>query len=398
MTTEEINFVADNYNRSASENAVISKAQQVLRNCEYLGNGQFHRVGSANKLGAGVTNSGLGFYYLKIFSDNIWMPNKQNSTVWTLWDMELHFDFNGKVNDFLTYLGYSSGYTSNKSNKPQKQAPTAPKPEPIQTTIKQPQKTALIGSNDKICRFENDYFEELSAIYEYDNNMTRSEADSRVIFENPTATYERLYRICFNGYYINKLPNGKYFSHSYFNKKRDEVNIYKLFGKTCTKGQILTEFWQNRIVTISELIEIIQKGWAWLPSQMKSEPFEYRNQTYDFAYRNVDNFIGSEIFCIDVDGGLEIQECLNLEFTKQRASFIYTSASHKPEHHKFRIVFFLPYFITNANHYTDFVEKTILYYDKFDKLRTKGIDQAPKEPHRVWYGSKDCGIYLVNGG
>jgi hypothetical protein len=395
MENNDIEIIRNHVNSSASEIDIAYIVDKYIRGIRRIGNKyQWRREGSKNQIGAAITNVGLGFNYLKIFSDNISMPNKTNPTVWTYFDLLLHFQFNGDFKALMNYL--VNGYNSNTSNKPQKQAPQTPKPEPIQT-IKQPQKTALIGSSDRIDRFENEYFEDLSAIYEYDNNMTRSEADSRVIFENPTATYERLYRICVNEYYINKLPNEKYFSHSYFNKEREEVNIYKLFGKTYTKGQILTEFWQNRIVTISELIEIIQKGWSWLPSQMKSEPFEYRNQTYDFAYRIADNFIGSEIFCIDVDGGLTIQECLNLEFTQQRASFIYTSASHKPEHHKFRIVFFLPYFVTNAKHYNDFLERTILYYDKFDKLRKKGIDKATKEPHRVWYGSKDCEIYLVNG-
>lgn len=394
MQSNDIEIIRSDVNSSASSEEILDVFLKNVSGVSRVGKTEIHRNGSKNRVAGGVTNVGMPFLYLKLFSDEIKMPYKKNPAVWTYFDLLLHLKFNGNFKELMNYLGYGYSNNGNTSIKAQKQATNKPQPKTIVTTP-QPTKTALIGSNDVRYRFERELLEHIVAEREILARMSRNESHESVIQENPTAKFDRLYRICVNRFFQNKNADKQYLSHSYIDKNGIEKNIFKMFSGEFSEFEVLNTFWTNEQVTIQELIEIIQSGYAWLPSQMKDESFVYRGETYTYAYRQLSNFRGSEIFSIDVDGGLNLDECWNLPFTKERCMFSYTSASHTPENHRFRLVFGLPYFVTDSNIYTSFVKRTIEYYQKFTGNNT-GIDTKTTEPHRVWYGSSNSQIKTNN--
>lgn len=127
--------------------------------------------------------------------------------------------------------------------------------------------------------------------------------------------------------------------------------------------------------TIEDLATVIQKdGWA----------FSYQ---FENNYRSKHNFMGSDIACIDIDGGLRISEALDDIFIKKYCSMMYTTASHTLEHHRFRLVFVLA--------------KTVTKYDEIESIsrslaRRFGGDMSATDGARMFYGSKDCTMQLFD--
>ena len=106
--------------------------------------------------------------------------------------------------------------------------------------------------------------------------------------------------------------------------------------------------------------------------------------TFKPAYLNgttSKEFISQEIFALDFDDGFTIDEALNR--CKQKnilPAFGYTSFSHKPEHHKFRLIF-----------HSDKVIKDCKERDKIQlALMTifPECDKVCKDPARLFFGGK----------
>lgn len=55
--------------------------------------------------------------------------------------------------------------------------------------------------------------------------------------------------------------------------------------------------------------------------------------------RKEEYFVSRQLFMVDIDDGMTIQELLNDQFYNQFASGFYTTARHTDEHHRFRIMF-----------------------------------------------------------
>lgn len=84
---------------------------------------------------------------------------------------------------------------------------------------------------------------------------------------------------------------------------------------------------------------------------------------------------------------LTIEEALEHPFIKQHAALIYTSASHKPDWHKFRIVFLLPEIVQGS----DTIEALVRYL-----MAQLPHDPACKDSSRVFYGNTQAEFPLVN--
>lgn len=88
-----------------------------------------------------------------------------------------------------------------------------------------------------------------------------------------------------------------------------------------------------------------------------------------------------QIFMIDIDDNLTIESAIDLCKKKDLLpNFIYTSFSHKEEHHKFRLVFILDKEITDFN-----IAKKIQLY-LMDAL--KYADEHCKNLNRIYYSGK----------
>ncbi|MCW5319468.1 DNA primase [Nostoc sp. KVJ3] len=87
------------------------------------------------------------------------------------------------------------------------------------------------------------------------------------------------------------------------------------------------------------------------------------------------------------DHQLTISEALAHPFIKKHCALIYTTASHKPDWHKFRLVFLLPEYVQGA----DTVEACTRFL-----MQQLPHDPACKDASRVFYGSTEAEFPLVN--
>ena len=129
-------------------------------------------------------------------------------------------------------------------------------------------------------------------------------------------------------------------------------------------------------------------------------------------WRSKANIIGSQWLLLDIDNSniardaydkpikdengnyikiydhqLTISEALAHPFIKKHCALIYTTASHKPEWHKFRLVFLLPEYVQGA----DTVEACTRFL-----MQQLPHDPACKDASRVFYGSTEAEFPLVN--
>jgi Primase C terminal 2 (PriCT-2) len=129
-------------------------------------------------------------------------------------------------------------------------------------------------------------------------------------------------------------------------------------------------------------------------------------------WRSKANIIGSQWLLLDIDNSniardaydkpikdengnsikvydrqLTIEEALAHPFIKKHCALIYTTASHKPEWHKFRLVFILPEYVQGA----DTVEACTRFL-----MQQLPHDPACKDASRVFYGSTEAEFPLVN--
>lgn len=129
-------------------------------------------------------------------------------------------------------------------------------------------------------------------------------------------------------------------------------------------------------------------------------------------WRSKANVIGSQWLLLDIDNSdvardidgkplkddvgnsikvytpqLTIEEALAHPFIKKHCALIYTTASHKPDWHKFRLVFLLPEYVQGA----DTVEACTR-----SLMQQLPHDPACKDASRVFYGNTEAEFLLVN--
>ncbi|MFM0382767.1 plasmid replication protein, CyRepA1 family [Paraburkholderia dipogonis] len=104
------------------------------------------------------------------------------------------------------------------------------------------------------------------------------------------------------------------------------------------------------------------------------------------GYRKSSNFLCMQVLAVDVDSDLTIDEALAHPFFQKYGWFIYTTPSHRPDAHRFRIVFLM--------------ERTI-ETEKRMRLAYTGIvallggDKACTDATRIFFGSENCEIHNV---
>lgn len=118
--------------------------------------------------------------------------------------------------------------------------------------------------------------------------------------------------------------------------------------------------------TLEGLAEAISEdGWAF---------------SYQFSgSRAASNFAAADFIAIDIDGGTTISETMALPIVQNHCSMMYTTASHTPESHRFRLIFLLPRTITKANELTAAAKAL---------TRRVGGDIKATDAGRLFYGSR----------
>ena len=101
--------------------------------------------------------------------------------------------------------------------------------------------------------------------------------------------------------------------------------------------------------------------------------YQFKNQ-----HRREENFTCTDIICVDMDGGREIEDTLEDFIVKQYGSICYTTPSHSLDHHRFRVVFVLPHTLTDV--------KEVKSATRSLALRLGG-DPSVSDGARMFYGS-----------
>lgn len=198
------------------------------------------------------------------------------------------------------------------------------------TPPRRPTQNLTSRSEPIIVSFADCYHEECASIYQYDGGLTRPQAEQRVIDEFPDAVYERCYRVGVSEWAMNKtlLTEGNHDGQKW-------ANFLKTFVH------------QN--LTLSQLIEVVRCGYCFIPCVITGK-------------KTQENFYGADLIAVDVDGTMTLESALQHRLT-QNCLFLYTTASHTPESHRFRIVFPMAGFERNAAYYHAALEELICEYD-----------------------------------
>ena len=86
------------------------------------------------------------------------------------------------------------------------------------------------------------------------------------------------------------------------------------------------EGWQRQQGELSDLKTHVEKGGAFIAAAMCS------------PHRSSAAFESSDLACVDIDSGLSVEQFLEHPLAAS-AAWAYTTASHQPEAHRFRVIF-----------------------------------------------------------
>ena len=207
-------------------------------------------------------------------------------------------------------------------------------------------------------QFDDYEMEERAAIYEFDANMPRYEAEQKLINESPESKRIRVFRVSINYHVINKNINPK--------TGRKHHNFFAY-----------TNGFKNYHLTIQELADLIKEGYAFCPCHLQQDDNEK-------CKKKSDNFLYSELIAIDIDNGLSLEKCLKMEVTRS-ASIIYTTCSHTEKKNRYRLIFALPRLIYDKEIYSQIVAHYIKQFD---------ADGNCKDPARGYYGNNNTNLII----
>ena len=221
---------------------------------------------------------------------------------------------------------------------------------PIHLKRKPDQIKFIDAKKNFLYRFKDERIEERIAILEYEGNLSRLEAERIILKDTPETPRERVYRIAVN------------------NQVKNKTTDYKK----------LNDCFENQILTVSEIAENIGNGFSIICSRLKVND-------NGKVLRNNESWLCSELIALDIDTGLSIDEAFKIPQTKH-ALMIYTSPSHTPSQHRFRIIFDLPYLEINNKRYASIIEKFISIYN---------ADKQCKDTSRIYFGNNNSTIFLL---
>jgi hypothetical protein len=101
--------------------------------------------------------------------------------------------------------------------------------------------------------------------------------------------------------------------------------------------------------------------------------------------RNRNNFKSHQIVCVDIDGGMRIEDLFNDDFYEAYALGFYTTPSHTEENPRFRIVFLLEEAITSEILMRQLYTGMMALYES--------ADEACKDGSRLFYGTPYCQLF-----
>jgi hypothetical protein len=149
----------------------------------------------------------------------------------------------------------------------------------------------------------------------------------------------------------------------------------QLIGKNeAGRKDLFVYGWENVEVTLAKLAAAVTEGIAFT-AQLTGK-------------RKAANFLASDVVSADIDRGMTIEQALDHPIVKQHAALIFTTSSHTPTAHRFRIVFVTPRTITDAREMRALARSLALRL---------GGDLAATDATRISYGNRGAQTWLVDG-
>jgi hypothetical protein len=155
-------------------------------------------------------------------------------------------------------------------------------------------------------------------------------------------------------------------------KLKVAVNPHLIDKNASGDKQLFTHGWLNLELTAAELADVASDGGAYC-AQLSGP-------------RNAANFLASDVVSVDMDGARTVEETLADPVVQRHATFLYTTCSHAPEQHRFRIVFALPRTVTDA--------REMAAATRALALRLQG-DLAATDPVRISFGCRTARVWWL---
>ena len=99
--------------------------------------------------------------------------------------------------------------------------------------------------------------------------------------------------------------------------------------------------------------------------------------------RRIENFVGTNLVSIDIDGTNKIDEAVAHDFSQKHLTATYTTCSHSAQEHRFRLIFRLERVIESSKEYRNILRALQILYSG---------DRASAEPARLFYGNDQAQI------
>lgn len=138
-------------------------------------------------------------------------------------------------------------------------------------------------------------------------------------------------------------------------------------------ARLYREGFENLQATPIQFAEGVSLGWAYC-AQLSGP-------------RQTENFKACNIASIDIDRGMTVGEALAHPLVAGNALLLFTTASHTPEAHRFRIVFLLPSVITRGKEIRRVVRGL---------TRSLGGDPSATDPTRISFGNRSAEFHWIN--
>lgn len=134
--------------------------------------------------------------------------------------------------------------------------------------------------------------------------------------------------------------------------------------------------WSDDEVSLEEFIDhVTRHGYAFSA--------HFKN-----GHRNTQNFIRAGFVAADVDGGMTLEQALAYPFVQERAGLLYTTPSHTPVNHRYRIVFPVEKPFTTA---ADWSNSNLGLAIKL------GTDRSVTDGARQFYGNPGAKVIHLGG-
>lgn len=137
------------------------------------------------------------------------------------------------------------------------------------------------------------------------------------------------------------------------------------------------QVWQNIECTPEEAFELITvDGYATTCELAGSRRYQV-------------DYVSRQLFMVDVDTGMRIEELLQNDFYNAYAAGFYATHSFTPEQHKFRILFITQQPVVDRNRAGKLLRGLLRIFP--------AGDEACKDPARLFYGNRNCELKEFTG-